>query len=257
MSHTFRHFPVVEKRPLVGMVTDSDIAILTGWILAEQRHATWGMGPHRVGENMQEALICLNEDATVQDAAHIILEKRIGAIPVLRGQTIVGIVTISDLLRASTQSDSAEDWKVRPDAEVADWMSKPAVLATPENSVYEALDLCKEHGVRHVPVVEDIHLVGIISDRDLRYGLEQEIVSDRIAQSEGRMVLGKTPVTTLMALDVISLDVSNTLADATTILLEHRFSALPVLDKGHVVGIGTHTDLLLSCCWSVEGTRMA
>jgi len=51
---------------------------------------------------------------------------------------------------------------------VRDWMTRTLVTPSPEESVAEALALCREWRVRHIPILEERRLVGIVSDRDLR-----------------------------------------------------------------------------------------
>ena len=49
-----------------------------------------------------------------------------------------------------------------------DWMAREVLTLGPEASAFDALRLCRERRIRHIPVVKDDRLVGIISDRDLR-----------------------------------------------------------------------------------------
>ena len=52
--------------------------------------------------------------------------------------------------------------------QVRTWMTQNLVTLSPEASVAEALTLCRERRIRHIPIVEEGRLVGIVSDRDLR-----------------------------------------------------------------------------------------
>jgi len=51
---------------------------------------------------------------------------------------------------------------------VRDWMTGNLVTLSPKASVAEALTLCRERRIRHIPIVEEGRLIGIVSDRDLR-----------------------------------------------------------------------------------------
>ena len=51
---------------------------------------------------------------------------------------------------------------------VRTWMTRNLVTLSPEASVAEALTLCRERRIRHIPIIEEGRLVGIVSDRDLR-----------------------------------------------------------------------------------------
>ena len=52
--------------------------------------------------------------------------------------------------------------------QVRDWMTRKLVTLSPQASVAEALTLCRERRIRHIPILEEGRLVGIVSDRDLR-----------------------------------------------------------------------------------------
>ena len=51
---------------------------------------------------------------------------------------------------------------------VRDWMTRNLVTLSPKASLAEALKLCRERRIRHIPILEEGRLVGIVSDRDLR-----------------------------------------------------------------------------------------
>lgn len=247
-GHTFRHLPVVDENRLVGMVSDRDIALSTGWVLASHRNASDTGGPQLVEEIMNRDIRSLGEEDEVKKAAGLFLDERIGAMPIVREGEVVGIVTTTDLMRACREADLRYDWKIRPDAVVSDWMSPEVRTVSPDSSVFDALDLCKDGSVRHLPVVEGNKLVGMISDRDLRFGLGQEIVSDQVAQDEGRLEVSQTPISALMTTEVITIRKGDLLSAAADSLLKHGFSALPVQERGRLAGIITHTDILRSCC---------
>lgn len=243
----FRHLPIVDDGRLVGILSDRDIALATGWMLAKNRNTIDGDIPRRVDEVMTRRVHSLPESAHATEAAIKILDHRISALPVLDGDILMGVLTTTDLLRVAAQEDGG-DWKIREGSEVAGWMTEEVKTVSPEMLLLDAVGLCTEAGVRHLPVVEGSHVVGMISDRDLRFGLGQEIVSDMVAQGEGRLELVQTPISSLMTSEVISLSRDQALLVAVELMLEHGFSALPVLDRGRLVGILTQTDVLRCCC---------
>lgn len=246
-SHSFRHLPVVDGKRLVGMISDRDIALSTGWILASHRAAGDDSGPQSVGEVMAKEVRSLDDDAEVRHAADLFLEERIGALPIVKDDLLVGILTTTDLLRACRAEDSGVDWRIREDATVENWMSREVKTVAPEAPMFDALDLCKQAEVRHLPVLEGTRIVGMVSDRDLRFGLGQEIVSDQVAQNEGRLEVCEISVDGVMTTEVVTVDIKDSLAKAADLLIEHGFSALPVLEGGKLAGILTHTDILRSC----------
>ena len=87
-------------------------------------------------------------------------ERRVGAAVVLEGDALLGILTERDVLRAVGEG--------RVDGtNVADWMTRHPETIEPSESTDTAATLMIHGGFRHLPVVEDGKVVGIVSIRDL------------------------------------------------------------------------------------------
>src|SRR5687767_2735909 len=100
-----------------------------------------------------------------------------------------------------------------------------AVSAT--SSVQHALRMLAEADVRHLPVVEDGSLVGIVSDRDLRSFAA--IGPDALEQPEAaRRALGQ-PVTEIMSSGVVTVNPESEVADVIDLMIEHKIGAVPVV----------------------------
>ena len=104
----------------------------------------------------------IGADATVSEAVKVLGERRIGALPVVEGDRIVGIMSERDVIYCLKDHV----------AEVLDWpisrvMSSPAITVDPSTEVLNALALITQRRVRHLPVVSDGRLVGIVSIGDL------------------------------------------------------------------------------------------
>jgi CBS domain-containing protein len=109
--------------------------------------------------------------------------------------------------------------------------SNPTTVA-PEASVAEVWDLMRELEIRHVPVVQDGALAGMVSDRDL-----------------GRLDIAgmlATPIVNVMSSDVIVVEPDSELSEIVELLLDHKVGALPVIrpDTREVVGIVSYIDVL-------------
>lgn len=97
-----RHLPVTEQEQLVGIVTDRDIRLnlpspatsLSIWEI------NYLLARLTVGEVMTKPVVTIEPDRPVEDAARLMLERRIGALPVVENGRVVGILTETDLLRA-------------------------------------------------------------------------------------------------------------------------------------------------------------
>jgi CBS domain-containing protein len=98
----------------------------------------------------------------VRDAIVILAERKIGSLPVLRDNEVAGIMSERDIIYC-LKSDGAAilDWPVER------IMSAPAITVTRDVPVLAALSQMTKRRIRHLPVVEDKRLIGIVSIGDL------------------------------------------------------------------------------------------
>ena len=108
------------------------------------------------------AVISCHEHETVGDVVTRLVEKRIGAVPVLRDDEVVGIFSERDAIRCL-----AEHGPASVGLNVAQVMTAPAVTVTPDTGVMAALSLMTRRRFRHLPVIEAGRLVSFISIGDL------------------------------------------------------------------------------------------
>ena len=106
-------------------------------------------------------VVSVAPSASVTEIASIISSRRIGAVVVLAEGRLAGIVSERDVVKAIAHSGEAA---LRMTAQ--DIMTKAVITATPQTSVNDAMSLMDEGYFRHLPVVDDGALVGIISVRD-------------------------------------------------------------------------------------------
>lgn len=128
---------------------------------------------------------------------------------------------------------------------VRDWMNTDPIVVGPATEVREARHLLHHYGIRHLPVVDDGRLVGIVSDRDVRIddrSLHQLAALERLDQAAGE---GK-PVEAVMSTAPQVVDGDQPVAAAARLMLSRRISGLPVVDDGVLVGIITTTDCMLA-----------
>jgi acetoin utilization protein AcuB len=105
LERRVRHLLVTEHERLVGIITDRDIRLnmpspattLSVWEL------NYLLARLTVGEVMTRSVIVVDPQRDAREAAAILLSEKIGALPVLDGETLVGIVTETDFLRAFAQ----------------------------------------------------------------------------------------------------------------------------------------------------------
>jgi acetoin utilization protein AcuB len=125
---------------------------------------------------------------------------------------------------------------------VSKYMTQKLITATPAMSVKQAFLLMRTHRVRHIPVVEEEKLVGIISDRDLRRPRWAEHLDDWTAYYQ---VNENHTIADVMTRNPETVRASDNILKAVSIFREHRYGALPVLNKdGNLAGILSAQDLL-------------
>ena len=125
---------------------------------------------------------------------------------------------------------------------VREWMTKDPITVGPHGSIFRAWKLMKERRIRHLPVMDNGRLVGIVTDRDLRLVLPSPATD--LEAHELNYLLDKLTVSEVMPKDVITTTPSASIADATRTLLRNRIGALPVLAGPVLVGILTRADAL-------------
>jgi CBS domain-containing protein len=96
--------------------------------------------------------------------------------------------------------------------------------------------------IRHMPVLSDGKLVGILSQRDLfRAGISTVL---RLRPSAEREWLAKIPVREVMTSPVITARPDMSVREAVQLMLDHKIGCLPVVEKGELVGLLSETDCL-------------
>lgn len=127
---------------------------------------------------------------------------------------------------------------------VEEIMTKNPVTVTPETLVGEAIERLVEMNIRHLPVVKDGELVGILSERDVR-AIAFEVVQD-LGDPENARLQFQAPVRDIMHTDVLSVEQGTDVGDLIDEMLESRVGALPVVDQHtrKLVGIVSYIDVI-------------
>lgn len=123
-------------------------------------------------------------------------------------------------------------------------MSEDPFAVEVGDTVGKVMNQLAEADVRHLPVVDDGELVGIVSDRDLRAFVPTVMVElehprevrERLAQ----------PISTVMSSDVVSANPETELGEVIDIMLEQKIGAVPVVeaDSSKLIGIVSYSDVL-------------
>jgi CBS domain-containing protein len=119
----------------------------------------------RVGDLVRDKgrdIWSLTPDATVYDAIDQMAQKGVGALLVMEGERLVGIVSERDYARKVILKGKASR-----EIQVREIMSHPVICVSPEQTVEEAMALMTDKHVRHLPVVVAETVVGVISIGDV------------------------------------------------------------------------------------------
>jgi CBS domain-containing protein len=105
-------------------------------------------------------------EASVYDALQQMAEKNIGALIVFEGERLVGLISERDYARKIVLKN-----KFSRETAVTEIMSRDVVTVAPDKNLEECMEVITEHRVRHLPVVEDDRVLGIISIGDVVKGI--------------------------------------------------------------------------------------
>ena len=120
-------------------------------------------------------------------------------------------------------------------------MTEEVQAVTPQHTIADALALTRAHRIRHLPVVENDSVVGIVTERDLRLAAPPVWA---VNGEEVREVLSSKKVGDVMGTRVITVAPETPIEEAAKLLYENRIGCVPVLDNDRLVGILTESDLL-------------
>jgi acetoin utilization protein AcuB len=116
-------------------------------------------------------------------------------------------------------------------------MTRDVIVVPHALSVAHAWKILQENRIRHLPVVDDGRLVGIVSDRDL--------LLLGHTQPSGELGFVDRAVGDIMTLRPLTCVPSTSVAEVVRIMTKHKIDALPVVSGDRIVGLVTSTDLLL------------
>ena len=107
-------------------------------------------------------VLMIDADASVLEAVKQMVAANVGSLLVTDGGEIAGVVTERDFLRSVAGDDGCDT-----EASVREIMSSPLIVVTPQTSVDECMALMTNRRIRHVPVVDDGEVTGIVSIGDV------------------------------------------------------------------------------------------
>jgi acetoin utilization protein AcuB len=120
-------------------------------------------------------------------------------------------------------------------------MKHPVITISPDSPIHEALNLMKREQIRHIPVVQDGRLVGIVANEDLVYASPSPATS--LSVWEINYLVGKITVKDVMTKEVLTVTEDTPIEEAARLMAEYKIGSMPVMRASEIVGIITETDL--------------
>lgn len=122
-------------------------------------------------------------------------------------------------------------------------MTRELITLSLSDDLYKAEKLFKKHHIRHIPIVEDEHIIGMLSYSDLKR-ISFLDSFDSYEVEIDNVIYDILSIEQLMVKDLVLVNSSITVKLVTEILADNEFHALPVVENNILVGIITTTDLL-------------
>lgn len=148
----------------------------------------------KVKDVMSTKLITVTPQTPVKEIAELMLKHKIGGVPVVEGDRLVGIIAEEDLIMKNVKlhfptyiqlldaviyleslKKYEEELRKAVGATAGDVMTRDPVTISPEATLEEAATLMVERGISRLPVVENDKLVGIITKRDILRSISREL----------------------------------------------------------------------------------
>lgn len=222
---------VVDGGKLVGLLTERDVL--------DQHTSTsdpwWRVS---VGRAMQTVPATASPDEPVSNARARLRGSPADVLPVVEHGFLLGEISATDILETELRRAEPAPLPIT----VGDAMTEAVATVAPSDTLLAAATLMVDHQLRHLPVIQDGAVAGMISDRDIRNvaGDPAGFVALHEAGSADVMNVrdAMTPAATTIRGD-------RPLRDAARILADGHIGALPVVDReGKLIGVVSYVDVL-------------
>ena len=142
----------------------------------------------RIADVMSLRVLTVTPDETVQLAIARMLEENVGSVAVCEGNRLVGIFTERDVLRLAGENTELQELRV------GDVMTRRVLTVSPDDDILAAGSLMAERRIRHLPVVQDGMVMGIVGLRDVTRSLLELVWRDHdgAARETARQLLKRT-----------------------------------------------------------------
>ncbi len=249
LKHKINTLVVVENEEIVGIVTKSDL----GKKLA-QAEPMWRRRPIDkipVKMVMTPEPVTIYPEATLPQAVNLLLENDINDLPVVKSGRLQGILTRTDVVECIA--------KQTLDIKISQIMSHDPIFVHRHHTINHVIDEMEVNKVSKIIVTNDSgETVGMITTRELALSMlkdnegklpSKSIKMARRPTSGGEKIYRYIKDVPLVAEDIMSdidciLNVDDTVTEAARIMIEKKYTGLPIAKGKEVVGIVTRTDIL-------------
>jgi CBS domain-containing protein len=233
--------PVLDNGRLVGIVTKYDITNRLNQAAPEWRRRPIDKIPIQVV--MTEKPITIFPDATMSQAAELLIENDISGLPVERDGEITGMITSRDMMRYFSEQDLK--------ATVGDLMTRNVLSVHRHHTISHVLEEMNVQGQSRALVFEDNDTpVGIVTRSGLTFsdimGPRDEMETKNIKMTRKESAAGRKQyryvkqmpfvAEDIMTSPILTIDVEEKAIQASRMLVEKNIIGMPVMDKGDVVG---------------------
>ena len=236
-KHKISRLPVINtnndhKRELVGIITEKDIALRLG----SSRYGNMPPSHFHVSTVMSPDPITLNAAENLGKAAKIMIENKIGGIPIVDDGEIVGIITKTDFIKTCQGIPYDKTY-------IKERMQTNVMTVNPGDRLVHARRILIDEDIGRLPVMSGDEIEGILTAKDIADSMIsfRKIVPDKHQAARIRNLL----VEDIMTQNVRTINEEKTIADASTFMIDEDFSGVPVTnDTGEITGMITKTDLM-------------
>lgn len=234
-KHKVSRLPVVNtnhnhQKELVGIITEKDIASHLG----SSKYGNLPPSHFHVSTVMTSTPVTIDSDKSLGIAAQMMLENRIGGLPVVNDGELVGMITKSDFM------DTCQG---RPfnEIKVEEHMNKEIITVSPQDRLVHARRIIIDDDLGRVIVTEDEEIQGILTAKDIAMAMIsfRKVVPDKYKSSRIRNLL----VEDVMTQNVKTINKDATISEAASMMLEKGLSGLLVMDE-EMDGVITKTNIL-------------
>jgi CBS domain-containing protein len=244
VKYHFRRLPVSDPgtNRLVGIVTVMDVVNFLGGgdkaQIIENKHKGNLLSAinEEISSIMEEDVITLHEEDSIEDAIKMMLESNVGGFPIVTDDDkVIGIVSARDFVSLVANIITGK--------KVADYMSRDVVSVKPETTVEETARVMISNDFRRVPIVHEGVMIGVITSSDIVKYLGSGEVFNKLVTGNMHEALG-VPIKILARELPITVDPDLDLGEAADLMMARDVSVLPVVVEGALTGIITERDFL-------------